>query len=344
MSQFDIRSPIAKAQSLLGLGVVLALAQKDLHRRGALRIADEVAAPEVREVIRKGAVDPGTTTDSDYASSLSYRTLSDSFVTSLRPISSFDSIRPHSVQTPPDVWIAVASSTSVGSVVDQGAPKPVRAQQWGLAAPTMQRVVWLGVVNDEVLKSPFADRALAAEARVGVALGGDVAVLTALALAAPSAAATGTTLAAFKADMANAVSALRLGAGSRVIAILAPSLLAQIAFTFAEAFPELRIDGGEAAGVLFVPSDAVEVETAGSDITLVDAAQCVTADAGVTVRTSQNASVQMSDDPDDPGTSSTVMMSTFQHNRTAILVERLIGFAKARSTAAAVITGANYGG
>lgn len=111
----------------------------------------------------------------------------------------------------------------------------------------------------------------------------------------------------------------------------------------APAFPELSITGGSVGGVVLVPIDAAEMDSSGAVITLVDATQLATVDLGVTVRTSRQATLVMDSAPTAPD-ANTVYRSMFQNNQTAILIERLIAFAKIRGGIVSRIVGANYGG
>lgn len=350
-ARFDIRPPTARAAGIIELWKMITLARKDAYGRAPEVFAEEQASPAVRDVFRrrvKAAVDPGTTTDADYASQLSYRDLSDDFVTSLRNISLFDTIRPLSVQLPADTSIAVSSSTGVGSATGEGLPKAISDQQWGLAAPTMRKVVWLGAVNDEVLRAPLGERALTAEARSRVAVGGDTILLADLEDGAVDHGASGITSAAAYADLRTAVKSILTGAGSVIVGGMPSSLLKSMALMTdsagAPAFPDLSINGGSIGGIVFVPIDAAEMDSSGGVVTLVDATQLATVDLGVTVRTSRQATLQMDNAPDSPPNANTVYRSMFQNNQTAILIERLIAFAKIRSGIVARIVGANYGG
>lgn len=351
MNRFDVRSSRERAAGIIEIGKMLALAQKDAHSRSPERFAEDQASPAVRDVFRrrvKAAVDPATTTDGDYASQLSYRDLSDDFVTSLRNISLFDTIRPLSVQLPADTAIAVSSSTGVGSATGEGLPKAVSAQQWGLPGPTMRKIVWLGVANDEVFRAPLGERAMTAEARSGVAVGGDTPLLADLADGAVDHIASGVTSVAAYSDLRAAVRSILTGAGSVIVGGAPSSLIKSMALMTdsagGPAFPELSITGGSIGGIIMLPCDASESDSAGGVITLVDASQIATVDLGVTVRTSRQATLQFDDAPSNPPNASTLYQSLFQTNRTAILIERLIAFAKTRGNVAARIVSANYGG
>lgn len=343
---FDIRSPREKAAGIIGIGRILALSRKDAYGRSPLALAEDEASPAVRDVFRRrSAVDPATTTDGDYASTLAYRELSDDFVSSLRNISLFDTIRPLSVQLPADTSIAVSSTTGVGLAVGEALPKAVSAQEWGSAAPTMRKIVWLGASSDEVFRSPLAERALTNEARSQVAVGGDTPLLADLASGAFDVNSSGNTAVAAYADIRSAVSGILTGAGSVIVGGGPSSLIKNMALMTdsagAPAFPELSISGGSIGGIIIVPIDAAEIDSSGATMTFVDATQLATVDLGVTVRTSNQATLVLDDAP--VINADAVATSMFQTNRTALLVERLIAFAKIRSNVAARILGANYG-
>jgi HK97 family phage major capsid protein len=112
-------------------------------------------------------------------------------------------------------------------------------------------------------------------------------------------------------------------------------------------FEGLGRDGGTLEGIPVIVSENM-VATGGSPadgtmIVAVNAREILLADdGGVTVDVSREASLQMDTAPDSPETASTIMVSLWQRNMVALKAERLITWAKRRSTAVQFIQYAKY--
>ena len=110
-------------------------------------------------------------------------------------------------------------------------------------------------------------------------------------------------------------------------------------------FPGVTMNGGTLFGMPVIVSDYVPHTTSGGYIVLANASDIYFADeGGFTVDMSSEASVEMESEPDDPVTASTVMVSLWQHNLIGFRAERTLNWAKRRTSAVAMISGANYGG
>ena len=109
-------------------------------------------------------------------------------------------------------------------------------------------------------------------------------------------------------------------------------------------FPGLSMNGGTLMGLPVIVTEYVPTDSSGSIVALVNAQDIYMADeGGFTVDISREASVQMETAPDNPTTSSTVLISLWQRNLTGFLAERTIGWARRRASAAAYLTGVNWG-
>jgi hypothetical protein len=96
--------------------------------------------------------------------------------------------------------------------------------------------------------------------------------------------------------------------------------------------------GGAIAGIETLVSDALAAGT----MTLINAASFAAAVDQLALSTLQHGSVQLDTSPDSPATGSTVFLSLWQLNKTALLAERFFIVEKLRTNGVAVINGAGY--
>ena len=112
-------------------------------------------------------------------------------------------------------------------------------------------------------------------------------------------------------------------------------------------FPGITMNGGTFNGVPVIVSDYLPVTSDGGIVVLVNASDIWLADDGqVTVDASQEASLQMLDNPTNNSASGTptTMVSMFQTNSTAFRAERYINWARRRASGVAYLTGVSWGG
>jgi HK97 family phage major capsid protein len=104
------------------------------------------------------------------------------------------------------------------------------------------------------------------------------------------------------------------------------------------AFPGMSPSGGNMNGLQVVVSGA-----AGTNIIGLIPSQVLYADdGGVTIDTSREASLQMSDAPDDPVAATTVMVSLWQANLVGIRAEWFVSWLKANASAVKYVSGASF--
>src|SRR5262249_46131025 len=133
-------------------------------------------------------------------------------------------------------------------------------------------------------------------------------------------------------DLRVATSAIPVTAESQLIAGVNPALAQTLGLlpdsAGAKAFVDLAVDGGDLAGIRFVPTAAISADSAGSEIVIVDASAIAVSDGELLLRQAEHASLQMDDVPTNPPTSSTVLRSLWQRNEVAVCVERIFGLKK----------------
>lgn len=112
-------------------------------------------------------------------------------------------------------------------------------------------------------------------------------------------------------------------------------------------FPDITLLGGSFEGLPVIASEFVPTVSGGSYVVLVNARDIWVADEdGIAIDMSREASLQMSDAPatqDALTGTGTSLVSMWQTNAVAFRAERFINWARARSTAVAVISGVNWG-
>jgi HK97 family phage major capsid protein len=112
-------------------------------------------------------------------------------------------------------------------------------------------------------------------------------------------------------------------------------------------FPDITVNGGMLEGIPVIVSENIAAPTGspadGTLIVAINANEVMLADdGGIEIDVSREASLQMDSAPDSPETASTVTVNLWQHNMVAFKAERYITWAKRRSQAVQLISGANY--
>jgi HK97 family phage major capsid protein len=112
-------------------------------------------------------------------------------------------------------------------------------------------------------------------------------------------------------------------------------------------FPDITVNGGFLEGIPVIVSENIASPTGspadGTLIVAINANEVMLADeGGIEIDVSREASLQMDSAPDSPETTSTITVNLWQHNMVAFKAERYITWAKRRSQAVQLISGANY--
>lgn len=109
------------------------------------------------------------------------------------------------------------------------------------------------------------------------------------------------------------------------------------------AFPGVTMNGGTLAGLPVITSEYVMSDTSGTIVVLVNAQDIYLGDeGGFDVSISDQASLQMDDNPDDPTSATTVLVNLWQHNLIGFRAERAISWEPRRDSAVAYLTGVNW--
>lgn len=109
-------------------------------------------------------------------------------------------------------------------------------------------------------------------------------------------------------------------------------------------FPGIGMNGGTFFGLPVVVSQYVPRDTSGGIVALVNASDIYIGDeGGIDLSMSTEASLQMDDNPDNPTSATTVLVSLWQRNLVGFRAERTINWARRRASAVAYLTGVNWG-
>jgi HK97 family phage major capsid protein/HK97 family phage prohead protease len=318
-----------------------------------------------QETICKAAVAAGTTGDATWAGPLvQYRDMVEDFIDYLRPLTIAGRLPFKRVP----FNIRIPRQTTGGSAywVGENKAKPVTNLAFDNITMKWFKLATIAVITQELARfsSP------AAEGLIRDALAGAIAQQMDQDLIDPDNAgvtdtqpasltngvtpitASGTNEAALRTDIASVFAPFIAANMSPTSGywVMSPSQALKISLMVNSlgqpAFPGITLNGGSFWGMPVIASQAVAniADSSGDGlILLIDAASVLLADDGqATIDISTQASVQMSNTPDNPETAATVLRSLWQDNLIGIRAERFVNWVKARAQAVQYIHGANY--
>ena len=327
-------------------------------------------SPEVAQVLM-AAVAAGDTTTAGWASELVYaENLANEFIELLRPATVLGKI-PNLTHVPFNIRVGSQLSGGTGYWVGQGKPIPVSKLGFGSLTLGIAKAAGLNVIDEELARSSspsaemlvrndliktnatfidvqFLDPGVAAVANVSPASITNGVVPTP---------ASGTTSAALRADVQtlfNLWIAQNLDPANGVWIMTASTALAISLMLNAlgqPVFPNITMKGGEFFGLPVIVSQSAvmvgsPVSGEGNMIILLNAPEILLADDGqMVISVSNQASIEMLDNPTNQSTATAVatsMVSMFQTNSLAIKGIRWINWGKKRNTAVQYIKDAMY--
>lgn len=329
-------------------------------------LADVLKTPH--DILAKAAVTAGSTTDSAWAGALAtYTNLQNDFIELLRPKTIIGRI-PGIRQVPFNIKVPRETGETTAYWVSQGTPKPVSKGVLDTVTLDFNKVAGLTFMTKELMRfsAPNAEQLMIGSLTKAIIKLTDNDFLdpsksavsgtspASITNGATSVTASGLTADAFRADFADLLGAYTASNYTLddLVIVMSQSQALRLGLMRndfgGKEFPDINKDGGYIEGVPVITSENVAanggspadgriiVALAANSILMAD-------DGGVEVSVSTEASIQTDDAPDSPQSASTVLVSMFQTNQVAILVERFITWTKARSGAAVYITGGNYG-
>jgi HK97 family phage major capsid protein len=324
--------------------------------------------PEVATVL-KAAVAAGDTTTSGWASELVYnQNLASEFIEFLRPMTILGKLQGLR-QVPFNIRVASQTSSSTGYWVGQGAPVPVSKP--GVSSQTLGIAKCAGLVSiDEELamsSSPSAELLVRDDLAKTISTFMDVqfvdpnvalvanvnpaSITNGLTAIVP----TGTAAANLRTDLATMLKTWAQGDldASKGAWIMTPNQALNIGLLLNSLglplYPNIDITGGTLLGLPVIVSNSANIPgspDSGNMIILVNPQEIFVADEGqVTIQVSNEASIQMLDNPTNAstgGTTATTMVSMFQTHSLALRATRYINWSKRRSIAAVYMKEAGY--
>lgn len=313
----------------------------------------------------KAAVPAGTTSQTTWASALVDPTnLPGEFIEFLRPATIIGKLNLRRV--PFNVRMIEQTQGGTGYWVGQGAPKPLTAFGFSPVTLAFTKVAAISVITEELARfsTPSAetltrdglrdtlveriDRDLLDPAEAGTANIQPASLTNGVAALATA----GTSADHVRTDLGVLVRALRSANVRGPIAIVMPDSLVT-ALTFMvnalgqPEFPELTAEGGTIRGLKIIPSEYVaNASGAGNMVVAIAEREVFLADDDqVVVDASREASLQMSDAPNNNAATGTgqSLVSMWQTNSIALRAERFINWSKRRAAAVAWIDDVNWG-
>lgn len=319
----------------------------------------------------KATVEAGTTLDATWAAPLvDYQNFAGDFVEYLRNRTIIGQFGRNGVPALNNIPfnVRIAGQTSGGSAgwVGEGAPKPLTAFDFNAVELRWAKVAAIAVLTNELIRfsNPQAER-LVRDALAGAVIERiDIDFVdpakAAVTNVSPASITNGITGIASSGNTADDIRADVQALWAPFIAArnaprnavyimdsttaLALSLL-QNPLGQAE-YPGLTLNGGTFMGVPVIVSDYLPSDSAGGIVILANASDIWLADDNqVTIDASQEASLQMLDNPTNNSATGTAtsMVSMFQTNSTAFRAERFINWQRRRTSAVAYLTGVQWG-
>jgi HK97 family phage major capsid protein/HK97 family phage prohead protease len=323
------------------------------------------------ESVLKANVAAATTSDATWAGPLlAYNNYSQDFVEFLRPRTILGQFGlgniPAAKRIPFNVHIKGQTSGGVGYWVGQGAPKPVTKFDFNDVYFGWFKVAGISVATDEMIR--FSDPAIEVLIRDGLVEAGAERMNTdfidptfaGLANVSPASILYGLTPIVSSGTDADAVRADLMALQAEaddannplttMVYLMHPKTAAGLGNMYnplgQREFPNISRNGGDVGGVPVITSGYVPYDSSGGVVAMVNAADLWYADDGqATVDMSNQASIQMLDNPTNNSASATAtsLVSMFQTDSTAFRMHRFANWKRRRESSFAYLTGVNWG-
>ena len=274
-----------------------------------------------------------------------YQSIVAQFEGSLRAFGAFDAMLPLMRRVPLGLArLAIVVTGATGSGVSQGASKPITSLRLASGDLEPTKATSIIVVSDEMARLETPQALLADELRAAVAASTDSVFLPALVdSSTASITASGTGSEEFLTDLSAALGNVSLSSRSRLFLAADPVTVAALALMEGDAFSDMTINGGVVRGVQIVPTDAIERDTSGATLLLIDASQIAAATASIVLDAADQATLELDSDPTSPLSAATVLTSMWQQNLRALKATRWFSFKRLRDNAVVAINDASYG-
>lgn len=329
-----------RASDFVAFAKCLLVADGDLPAASTMRASERV------RTILKAAVAAGTTTDTDWASSLTeYRQVASGFAESLRPVSIFDRLLADNAirRVPLRSRVVAVTTASTAGETAEGKPRKISALGFSDDTLPVRRVDATVVLSDEVARSASAAATalIGTELRNGVAAATNAAFVTRVTNGVTPTATAGTTAANALTDVGVLLSGVALGEGSKPYFVMSPARAksgSMLNASGVRVFPDLTPMGGSIVGIPVLVTNAVD----DGEVLLVDGAGIAGDSDTIVLDASGQATIQMDDAPADPVTATAVQTSLWQHNLRAVRAYRYFAVERFSDAAVAAISGAAW--
>lgn len=360
----SVKANVPKGTSFARMCMALAAGRGDSYQTLQHAKQWQDSTPEVEQMVQhmwrtKAAVAAGTTTDSTWAGPLVVTQPLNEFLELLRPRTLLGRI-PGLRQVPFNVSVPTQTTGGTYGWVGQNKPKPVTKADYSTVTVPFAKAAGIIVLSEELvtLSTPSAENLVREEMIAGMgafldAQFQDPAVAVSAGVnpasitnGAATAAASGTTAAAAKLDLAGRVAVFTAAniplEGS--VWLMSDSNAFGLSISLnalgQPLFPGMTPQGGTLLGMPVVVSNSLSTR-----VVLVHAPSILYADeGGVRIDVSREASVQMDSAPTDTVDATTVYLSLWQRNLVGLRAERMITWIRARSAAVTYLTAAAYVG
>lgn len=323
------------------------------------------------EGIMKATVEAGTTLDATFAAPLvDYQNFAGDFVDFLRPRTIVGQFGQNGVPALNNIPfnVRIAGQTSGGNAywVGEGTPKPLTAFDFNATELRWNKIAAISVLTQELIRfsSPSAERLVRDSLAAAVIERMDIDFVdpakAAVTNVSPASitngvtpiTSTGSDADAIRCDIQALWATFIAARNTPRNAVYIMDSTTALALSMMlnplgqQEFPGVTMNGGTLGGVPVIVSDYLPVDTAGGIVILANASDIWIADDGqVTVDASDQASLQMLDNPTNNSATGTptTMVSMFQTNSVAFRAERFVNWAKRRTSAVAYLDGVAWG-
>ena len=361
VQHIEVRDNAAKGTDFVRYTKSLALSRGNPMQ--ALEIAKSIKAGNRVETVLKAAISAGSSTSVDFAALVEQQTMANEFIELLRPETILGKLTPR--QVPQNIRIPKATSGTTASWIGEGKAAPVTNAAFGDIDVGEHKIGAIAVFTEELLRrsEPSAEAMVRDDllATVGNAI--DLAFIdpanagipdvkpAAITNGASATAASGTSAAAVRADVATAyrkfiVANHPLASG---VWIMHPSTALSLSMmrnvNGAKEFEGMGMNGGTLEGLPVVTSTNVPGDaSAGYSMILAVQNDILVAEGGLVIDASREASLEFDTAPTGDAKTPTAaqLVSLWQTGSVAIKAVRGVTWNRRRPTAVAVVTAAKY--
>lgn len=316
----------------------------------ASQIAVQIRASSMVQEVLKGAVPAATVSSSEWAGSIAGRHLATVFVESLRSVSVFERLRQDGMVPAPLMSPIIGTSqVFAASARAEGQAIPLSKMQLSSGSIARKSAGAITAISNTMLRSltPTAIAFIERELRRATAAALDASFINIISNGATAIASTGTDFDALRLDVRALLEVVNVEGNGKLFWLMPPKIANSTA-TMIDAVggqvgPAMTPAGGEFVGLPALVSSQVPA----NQVILADASRIAGDIETIGVETSENADIEMLDNPAGFSGSTPVAsqkVSLFQVDATGIKSVAYFGVERTRPSAVAVLSGCAWGG